>query len=138
MLDHPLCEAVYDRIAVEVLKVVNFYRYTYRNTRLDGVYLTGGGASVAPLRRAVTGRLELPALPLEDLVPVEGGAELLPSCACAAAEYAPSPSESASSRNSDRSLFGIDIVIHRRVRAHAPCRSFLGWISHRRVWAPQR
>lgn len=84
VLDHPLCQAVYDRIAVEVLKVVNFYRYTYRNTRLDGVYLTGGGASVAPLRRAVTGRLELPALPLEDLVPVEGGAELLPSCACAA------------------------------------------------------
>lgn len=84
VIGHPLCQAVYDRIAVEVLKVVNFYRYTYRQNQLTGAYLIGGGARLAPLCRAVTERTELPALPLEALAPVGEGAELLASCACAA------------------------------------------------------
>ena len=84
VIDHPLCRAVYDQIAVEVLKVVNFYRYTYRDNQLSGVYLVGGGAGIQPLCRAVTERVELPALPLEELVQAGEGAQLLPSCACAA------------------------------------------------------
>ena len=82
---HDLCRAVYDQIAVEVLKVVNFYRYTYRQNQLQGVYLIGGGANIAPLRRAMTERIELPALSLADLLGADGADEaLLPSCACAA------------------------------------------------------
>ena len=65
--------------------MVNFYRYTYRQNQLQGVYLIGGGANIAPLRRAVTERIELPALSLADLLGADGADEaLLPSCACAA------------------------------------------------------
>ena len=80
---HPLCQAVYDRIAVEVLKVVNFYRYAYRKSQLPGVYLIGGGANLPPLGRAVAERLDLPVLPLEELIPAGEHGELLASCACA-------------------------------------------------------
>lgn len=46
-----LCE----RLAVEILKVVNFYQFTYRNSALSGVYLVGGGAAMETLRQAIEG-----------------------------------------------------------------------------------
>lgn len=42
-----------NHLAVEILKVVNFYQFTYRNNTLEGVYLVGGGAAMEPLRQAI-------------------------------------------------------------------------------------
>jgi type IV pilus assembly protein PilM len=72
VLEHPRCMEVYESMAVEVLKVINFYHFTYRQNQLEGVYLIGGGAAIEPLRRMLEDTLGLPALPVEPLIP--GGA----------------------------------------------------------------
>lgn len=59
-----LCE----RLAVEILKVVNFYQFTYRASTLEGVYLVGGGAAMEPLRQAIEGTAGLTLLDPAGLV----------------------------------------------------------------------
>lgn len=69
VLEHPRCMEVYESMAVEVLKVINFYHFTYRQNQLEGVYLIGGGARIAPLRRILEETLGLPALAVDSLIP---------------------------------------------------------------------
>lgn len=84
VLNHPLCRAVYERIAVETLKVINFYRYTYRQNQLQGVYLIGGGANIQALRETLTDRIDLPVLPAAALVSASSSPGLEGTCAYAA------------------------------------------------------
>ena len=66
-----LCE----RIAVEILKVVNFYQFTYRSSNLEGIYLVGGGTALPPLRQAIEAAVGLPLLDAAALLPgAEGDA----------------------------------------------------------------
>lgn len=53
VLTLPATAEVCDRIAVEILKVINFYRFTYRSGTLNGIYLVGGGAVLPLLDEAV-------------------------------------------------------------------------------------
>lgn len=69
ILEHPRCMEVYESMAVEALKVINFYHFTYRQNQLDGVYLIGGGAEIEPLRRLLEETLDLPVLPVDLLIP---------------------------------------------------------------------
>lgn len=64
---------VCDRIAVEILKVINFYQFTYRSSSLDGVCLVGGGAALPYLRKSIEDTVGLPLLPPGRLLP--GGGE---------------------------------------------------------------
>lgn len=65
-----------DRIAVEILKVINFYQFTYRSSELEGIYLTGGGAALPALREAIAGMVDLELLdPGELLTGGKEGAE---------------------------------------------------------------
>ena len=64
---------VCDRIAVEILKVINFYQFTYRSSSLDGIYLVGGGAALPYLRKVIEDTVGLPLLPPGRLLP--GGGE---------------------------------------------------------------
>lgn len=57
VLTAPSLMELYDRIAVEILKVINFYQFTYRSSNLPGIYLVGGGAALEPLRQAIEGAL---------------------------------------------------------------------------------
>ena len=61
-----------DRIAVEILKVINFYQFTYRSSSLDGIYLVGGGAAMPYLRTSIEGTVGMPLLSPEDLLPSAG------------------------------------------------------------------
>ena len=63
---------VCDRIAVEILKVINFYQFTYRSSNLEGVYLVGGGAVLPYLRTAIQDTVGLPLLSPGDLLPGAG------------------------------------------------------------------
>mgnify|MGYP001091965069 CR=1 FL=1 len=64
-----LCE----RIAVEILKVVNFYQFTYRSSSLEGIYLVGGGTALPLLRQAIEGTVGLPLLDAGALLPGASG-----------------------------------------------------------------
>lgn len=68
-----LCE----RIAVEILKVMNFYQFTYRSSSLEDIWLVGGGAAMAPLRKAIAEVVGLELRSPEELLPGagEGAAE---------------------------------------------------------------
>ena len=68
----PAINDVCDRIAVEILKVINFYQFTYRNSNLEGIYLVGGGAAMPSLRTAIEGTVGLSLLSPEDLLPGTG------------------------------------------------------------------
>lgn len=61
-----------DRIAVEILKVINFYQYSYRDSSLDGIYLVGGGAAMSYLRTSIERTVGMPLLPAEELLPGSG------------------------------------------------------------------
>lgn len=60
ILEHPRCMELYGNIAVELLKVFNFYQYAFRENNLEGIYLTGGGANILPLRQAIFETLSVP------------------------------------------------------------------------------
>ncbi len=63
---------VCDRIAVEILKVINFYQFTYRSSSLEGIYLVGGGAALPYIRKAVEDTVGMPLLPPDRLLPGAG------------------------------------------------------------------
>lgn len=72
VLSLPAVAEVCERIAVEILKVINFYQFTYRSSNLAGVYLVGGGASMDLLRRSIESTVGLPLLDPADLLPQAG------------------------------------------------------------------
>lgn len=43
------CMSVYNEIALEVRRVINFFNYNYPNNTLDTLYVCGGGAKIEPL-----------------------------------------------------------------------------------------
>ncbi len=69
ILESPVCQEIFNRIAVEILKVINFYQFTYPDSRLDGVYLAGGGANVKPLRQIIRDTVGMELLPVDELLP---------------------------------------------------------------------
>ena len=58
----------YNRLAVEIMKAVNFYHYNNRERQLREIYLCGGGCAVAPLRAAIEEATRLPLRPGEELL----------------------------------------------------------------------
>lgn len=53
ILEDHVCMDVYNQIAVEILKVINFYQFTYQDSAIPGIYLIGGGANIEPLREVI-------------------------------------------------------------------------------------
>lgn len=72
VLGLPAVAEVCEQIAVEILKVINFYRFTYRSNRLEGIYLVGGGAAMPLLRASIANAVDLPLLEPSDLLPEAG------------------------------------------------------------------
>lgn len=69
VMDSPECLEICQSITVEILKVINFYQFNYRDSQLCGMYLTGGGASILQLRERIQDMVGLPVLSLEELMP---------------------------------------------------------------------
>ncbi len=69
ILEHNHCMELYEHLAVEVLKLINFYHFTYRQSQLQGIYLIGGGAGIASVCSILESSLGLPILPVEELMP---------------------------------------------------------------------
>ena len=71
VLDLPVCHEIYDRLCVEINKVVNFYNFSNRGADVNKAFLLGGGAQITQLVSAI--RDFSSPLPIEDI-----GATLLP------------------------------------------------------------
>lgn len=68
VLETEYSKEFYSRLAVEIMKAVNFYHYNNRDRELKELYLCGGGAAIMPLRETVADTVNLT---------VRGGEELL-------------------------------------------------------------
>lgn len=66
------CRDVYDSIAVELMRAINFYGFNNPSSNLNTVYYCGGGSLVTPLVEAVTRQIPLVPRPVSELVPVSG------------------------------------------------------------------
>ena len=74
VLSLPAVAELCERIAVEVLKVVNFYQFTYRPSALGGICLVGGGAALPLLGEAIRRTVGLPLVDPASLLPGAGQA----------------------------------------------------------------
>lgn len=63
------CRDLYNKIAVEILRAVNFYGFNTPDANLQDIYFCGGLAKVTALMDAIWGTLELRQHPIEDLLP---------------------------------------------------------------------
>lgn len=53
------CISVYDKIALEVHRVINFFTYNYPNNVLNTLYVCGGGVKIEPLMQTLNNVLDL-------------------------------------------------------------------------------
>ena len=63
------CETAYSSIAMELMRVLNFYRYSNPDSNITNMWLCGGGAVIEPLRETIRDSLDLNVYPASDLVP---------------------------------------------------------------------
>ena len=63
------CQDIYNRMAVEIMKSVNFYNYNNRDQSLHRICLCGGGAGIAPLQEAISRTTDLELMNVAELIP---------------------------------------------------------------------
>ena len=80
----PACRDLYSRIAVEILRAVNFYGFNTPGSDLQDLYFGGGLAKVSALRDAIRDSLgQLRCHGVEELLPPTDDRESAPLCAAA-------------------------------------------------------
>lgn len=72
ILSSGICENVYSQIAVEVMRVLNFYNFNHPDNNVDVVYVCGGGAMVRPLKDAIAGACGMELVDLDLLEGIRG------------------------------------------------------------------
>ena len=85
-LDLPACQAAFDRFAIEVSRVVNFYNFNTPDQTIEQMYFLGGGAQIPQLTERIAEAVSLDAHSIEALFPEEAkGQEDAPVAALAVA-----------------------------------------------------
>lgn len=73
VLESEGCAELYNRLAVEIMKAVNFYNYnSARKEALDSIYLTGGGSAVSQLCETIASVTNLQIKPVSGLIGENG------------------------------------------------------------------
>lgn len=68
------CKELYARIAVELLRAVNFYGFNTPDSNLQDLYFAGGLAQMEPLMAEIRNNLDMRIHPAEELLPPGGEA----------------------------------------------------------------
>lgn len=79
----PACRDLYARIAVELLRAVNFYGFNTPDSDLRDVYFGGGLSKVRALMEEIRGSLHLNLHPVEELLPEGAAGQEAGLCAAA-------------------------------------------------------
>lgn len=69
VLDSQACKELYSRIAMEIMRAVNFYGFNTPDANLKDLYFTGGLSRIPILTDAIRQELDLTVHPIEDLIP---------------------------------------------------------------------
>ena len=75
--DREECRTAYESIAVELMRAMNFYRFSNPSSVLSDLWLCGGGAVIQPLADTIGEMLDLQLHPATELVP---GGDAIESC----------------------------------------------------------
>lgn len=67
------CINAYGNIAVEMIRALNFYRFSNQNSKLNDVWLCGGGANIVPLNKALAENLDMKIHSGKELIPARAG-----------------------------------------------------------------
>ncbi len=67
------CAAAYDNISVELMRAMNFYRFSNPDSQIDRCWLCGGGAALSALRESIAATLDIEVRTADELL--QGGAE---------------------------------------------------------------
>ena len=71
------CRTAYGNIAVELMRALNFYRFSNPDSQLEDIWLCGGGAAIPALRESIAETLDMRVHQADELVP---GGEDLENC----------------------------------------------------------
>lgn len=71
--EHEACINTYNNIAIEVMRVMNFYNFNHPDNSLDKLYYCGGGAHITPLLREISHMIEPELVGIEELYSKEAG-----------------------------------------------------------------
>lgn len=71
------CTTAYENIAVELMRAMNFYRFSNPDSDMSDLWLCGGGAMIRPLIQTIGEMLDVRIHPAEELVP---GGEAIEEC----------------------------------------------------------
>ena len=63
------CMNAYGSIAVELMRALNFYRFSNPDSQLNDIWLCGGGAIIEPLRDAIRSTLDMNIHSADELLP---------------------------------------------------------------------
>ncbi len=63
------CLNAYNSIAVELMRAMNFYRFSNPDSRVEDLWICGGGAVIEPLREAISATLDMRIHFAEELLP---------------------------------------------------------------------
>ncbi len=69
VMSEPESLDLYHRMAVEIMKAVNFYNYNNREQTLQKIYLCGGGAAIGYIPAAIIEMTNLQICPVSGLIP---------------------------------------------------------------------
>ena len=75
VLDAEYVTDTYGRIAVEVMKVINFYRFNNRESTLEEIYFMGGGSNIPALCSSIAEINEFTQKPMTELLPANVAAD---------------------------------------------------------------
>lgn len=67
ILRDPACMEIYNQMAIEIMRVLNFYNFNHPENSLDTIHYCGGGAMITPLIEAVKETVEINVLPISEL-----------------------------------------------------------------------
>jgi type IV pilus assembly protein PilM len=74
-LEREECTTAYENIAVELMRALNFYRFSNPDSDLSDLWLCGGGAVIRPLTDMIGEMLDINLHPASELVPGGAGIE---------------------------------------------------------------
>ena len=63
------CIAAYNNIAIELMRAINFYRFSNPDSQLEDIWITGGGAAIEPLKQVIQETLDMKLHEAHELLP---------------------------------------------------------------------
>ena len=70
VISSEICKGIYNSISLEIMKVMNFYRYENPDTAIEDVYFSGSGSSNSVLLQDITNTIDLAGHPVTELIPL--------------------------------------------------------------------